>query len=80
LLVKADFFQTLAQTGHPDYTAMTYEVYMDDSGKMRLRQCPKGLNYMEFMDAKAEQVFRIGLAATAGSADPVKPNDVMMVN
>jgi hypothetical protein len=78
--LKADFFQTLAQTGHADYTAMTYEVYMDDSGKTRLRQCPKGLNYMDLMDAKAEQVFRIGLAATAGFADPVKPNDVMMVD
>ncbi|PNY26286.1 Uncharacterized protein TCAP_03786 [Tolypocladium capitatum] len=64
-----DFFQTLAVRNRPDYNTMSYEVYMDASGKRVVAQCSQGFTHLVFSDSKIEQVFSMGLAAVGGPSE-----------
>lgn len=50
-----DFFQTLATQGRrPNYSSTTYEAYIDDTGKRRVRIHPEGFAYMGFADINSK--------------------------
>ncbi|KAM4058596.1 hypothetical protein HRG_006448 [Hirsutella rhossiliensis] len=61
-----DFFQTLATRNRPDYGTLSYEVYMDASGKRIVKRCRHGFTHLVFSDSKIERVFAMGLAAVGG--------------
>ncbi|KAL3958661.1 hypothetical protein ACCO45_006823 [Purpureocillium lilacinum] len=61
-----DFFQTLATRNTADYSALSFEVYMNSAGKRVVKQCPRGFSHLFFSDSKIEQVFTMGLAAVGG--------------
>ncbi|PVI02694.1 hypothetical protein DM02DRAFT_670404 [Periconia macrospinosa] len=62
----ADFFQKLAAQGRPDYSSMTYEVYLDGTGRRRVRQDPNGLTHLGFADVSVDELFAIGLTTLTG--------------
>ncbi|KAJ6442852.1 26S proteasome regulatory subunit rpn11 [Purpureocillium lavendulum] len=64
--LNTDFFQTLATRNSPDYSALSFEVYMNAAGKRVVKQCPRGFSHLFFSDNKIEQVFTMGLAAVGG--------------
>ncbi|KAJ3526897.1 hypothetical protein NM208_g10968 [Fusarium decemcellulare] len=51
--LKEDFFDTLVHQGQPDYSALAYEVHMDETGKRRVRQCQRGFHHLVFTDSKS---------------------------
>ncbi|UNI23382.1 hypothetical protein JDV02_010879 [Purpureocillium takamizusanense] len=61
-----DFFQTLAERNTADYSALSFEVLMNSSGKREVKKCPRGFSHLFFSDSKIEQVFTMGLAAVGG--------------
>ncbi|KAF4505454.1 hypothetical protein G6O67_007400 [Ophiocordyceps sinensis] len=63
-----NFFQTLATRNRPDFGTLSYEVYMDASGKRIVKRCRQGFSHLVFSDSKIEQVFAMGLAAVGGPA------------
>ncbi|POR37421.1 Uncharacterized protein TPAR_02378 [Tolypocladium paradoxum] len=67
--VTKDFFQTLAAGNRPDYNTLSFEVYMDASGKRVVTKCSQGFTHLVFSDSKIEQVFTMGLAAVGGPSE-----------
>ncbi|KAH7152709.1 hypothetical protein EDB81DRAFT_945677 [Dactylonectria macrodidyma] len=65
--LKEDFFDKVTDQGHPDYNTLSYEVYMDESGKRRVQKCPNGFHHLVFTDSKIDKVFALGLRAVGGS-------------
>lgn len=49
-----NFFQTLATRNRPDFGTLSYEVYMDASGKRIVKRCRQGFSHLVFSDSKSE--------------------------
>ncbi|KAK5993011.1 hypothetical protein PT974_06437 [Cladobotryum mycophilum] len=61
-----DFFSRMSTQGRPDFGTLSYEVYMDGTGKRCVRKCPNGFAHLVFSDGRIDRVFAIGLEAIGG--------------
>ncbi|KAH7141445.1 hypothetical protein B0J13DRAFT_676394 [Dactylonectria estremocensis] len=68
--LKEDIFDKATDRGNPDYKTLSYEVFMDESGKRRVQKCPNGFRHLILTNSKIDKVFALGLRAVAGSAPP----------